>query len=583
MNASGKPLPQELERRPLGRFAAVASAVSRWCDRRPALFFALLSGWYVVLVWRLAARPLWFDELTTFYIAQQPTMARMMEAVHSVDLNPPLNYFLTRWSIALLGAAPWATRLPALIAFWGGSAAIFALLRRRASSLVAAIGVLLFWSSPYFPYAAEARPYGLLLGLNTILLWAWDPPANGRPKNRLAWVAIAGVLLLLSHLFGVLSLGAVGIGEAVRSRRRRSVDWPMVTALLFPLIATLTYGAMFRTLHGAMFSPEAQLTWGKLGFLYYAVFRWMWRPLLVIAVFALLTLRRRGRGRATKPAAQVARIVPGSPDENVYSRYAPEMWAVLAVLFLIPVDLAILFLRSHGAFYDRYGMAITIPIVLVAPLLLQWWMRADVRVAFSAFWLIAFLLLLSTTLRNPVVQAANAIMPARAATKVTGMLTTSPHGPFRPWWKKIPVPAELLRERDQAPLLTSLDGFHPELPLVAASELTFAEMDHRESAALTSRLFYLYDRDAEMNLAHRSVTDSILVLKNFFPFRSRLASYGEFVNDQRRFLVIGSYEHPGDWLLRQAELDGATLQIIGRYEGYADSDLYLLTYAVTRK
>ncbi len=561
----------------------MASAVSQWCDRHPALFFTLLSAWYLVLVWKLAARPLWFDELTTFYIARQPTVARMMEALRSVDLNPPLNYFLTRWSVALLGTAPWATRLPALIAFWGGSAAIFALLRRRASSLVAAVGVLLFWSSPYFSYAAEARPYGLLLGLSTILLWAWDPPANGVPKKRLAWVAITGGLLLLSHLFGVLSLGAVWFGEAVRSYRRRRVDWPMAAALLFPLIATLTYGPMFRALHGAVFSPEAQVTWGKLGFLYYAVFRWMWRPLLVIAVFALLALRRRRRVRLAQHAVQVASFVPGSPDEKVYSRYAPEMSAVLAVLFLVPVGLTILFLRSHGAFYDRYGMAITIPIVLVAPLLVQWWMRADVRVALSAFCLIASLLLLSTTLRNPVVQAANAVIPARAATRVTGILLTSPHGPFRPWWKKLPVPAELLRERDQARLLKSLDGFYPELPLVAASELTFVEMDHRESATLTRRLFYLYDRNAEMTLGHRSVTDSLMVLKDFFPFRGRLASYGEFVDEQRRFLVIGSYEHPGDWLLRKAEADGATLQIIGRCEGYADNDLYLLTYPESRK
>jgi hypothetical protein len=74
-----------------------------------------------------------------------------------------------------------------------------------------------------------------------------------------------------------------------------------------------------------------------------------------------------------------------------------------------------------------------------------------------------------------------------------------------------------------------------------------------------------------------------MVLKDFFPFRGRLASYGEFVDEQRRFLVIGSYEHPGDWLLRKAEADGATLQIIGRCEGYADNDLYLLTYPESRK
>jgi len=231
-----------------------------------------LSAWYVALIWNLARRPLWFDELYTFYIAQQPTVARMMEAIRTVDLNPPLNYFLTRWSIARFGASPWATRLPAIVAFWGGSLAIFTMLRRRSSALFAVIGVLLFWSTAYFPYAAEARPYGLLLGLTAILLAAWDATVKTRSTHGFLVMAITGVLLLLAHIFGALSLGAVWVGEAIRAWKRRKIDWPMIAVLLLPLAATITYAPMFHSYSTTIFPAEIHATWGKLWFLYYAVF-----------------------------------------------------------------------------------------------------------------------------------------------------------------------------------------------------------------------------------------------------------------------------------------------------------------------
>jgi hypothetical protein len=522
---------------------------------------------------------LWFDELTTFYIAQQPTVGRMMEAIRTIDLNPPLNYFLTRWSIACFGASPWATRLPAVLAFWGGSAAIFGILRRRAPSLVAAVGVLLFWSSPYFSYAAEARPYGLLLGLSAILLWAWDPPSEDRPKFRPAVAGVVGTLLLLSHVFGLLSLGAVWIGEAVWCWRRRRVDWPMTIALIIPLIATLTYGAMFHTVQGAAFAPESQVTWGKVGFLYYAVFRWMWRPLLLVAIVVFFARRKR-RQLAGRGQIQLAFFVPRDRGRPLcYPRYSPETVAVLGMLFVAPLEITALFLQSHGAFYDRYGMAVAIPIALVVSAALARWTIASPQFALLAFCGVGSLLLVSTALRDPVVHASQKLMSPRAATKLTGLLMTSPHGPFRPWWKKLAVPPQLLAERAHAPLLTSLDTFHPELPLVAASELTFVEMDHREPAQLTARLAYLYDPEAEIEIAHRPVTDTMFKLKNFFPFRGALEPYQAFVNQHHQFLVMGQYEHSGDWLLRKLESDGATLKVVARDESYDDSDIYLINYS----
>lgn len=491
----------------------------------------------------------------------------MMQAMHTIDLNPPLNYFLTRWSIAAFGPTPWATRLPEIVAFWVGGLAIFELLRRRASVLIGALGVLLLWCCPFFSYAAEARPYGLLLGFTALLVAAWDAVASGHRRFGIPLLAIAGVLLLLSHIFGLLSLGAVWVGEGVRSWRRRKIDWPMIAMLLLPLLAAISYRPMFLSYHVAVFPAEANASWSKLGFLYYAIFRWMWRPLLAIGLVAILFRDKHET----------------NPTENGESASIPGTAWVLALLFLIPVGLTILFMRSHGAFYDRYGMATAIPIVLLAPILLRRWTAASASASFAALCAVGFLLLLSTTLRPPLVRAAERVLSPRAATKVTGMLTTSMHGPFRPWWKKLPVPQQLLSEREQAPLLRSLDDFYASLPLVAASEITFVEMDNRESADVTRRLFYLYDRKAEIEIAHRTIADGMLEIRDFYPLRGTLAPYQQFVAENRQFLVIGLFEHPGDWLLRKAESDGASLQVVARYNGYSDTDIYLVTFPAIRE
>jgi hypothetical protein len=544
------------------RFGVAADAVGRWTDLHPVILFAVLTAWYIALVWNLALKPLWYDELFTFYIAQQPTVARMLEAIRSIDFNPPLNYFLTRWSIHFFGASPWATRLPAIVGFWAGSLAVFELLRRQASALIGLIGVILLWCTPFFVYAAQARPYGLLLASTALLIAAWDATAAGHRKLGLPLVGLTAILLLLSHVFGTLSLGAVCLGETVRTYRQRKADWPMIGALLLPLVATVAYVPMLHTFRESVFPPEAMVTWGKLYYLYFAIFRWMWRPLLALVLIAFV-YRNNDRGDSEGIGAHTRHRGTG---------------LILALLFLIPVALAGLFMRSHGAFYDRYAMVAVLPIVLITPILLRRLTSGSTSASFAGCIAIAFLLLLSTALRTPVVRAASALFPERTAVKVSGLVITSPHGPFRPWWKPLPVPANLLEERARAPLLTSLVDFHPQLPLVAASELTFTEMGSREPTALTSRLCYVYDREAELQLSHRTIAQGVLDVQQFFPKRGCVISYNTFVAQHREFLVIGTYEHPGDWLLRKIAMNGASLEIVARYEGYAATDIYLVEF-----
>ena len=111
---------------------------------------------------------------------------------------------------------------------------VYFIVRRYTGPLYAAIGALSSYltSAPY--YSTEARPYGLLLGVSCIALVCWQLAARYRVRR----CALVGLLLSLATALGlqyyaVLSFAAIGVGELVRTWRRRQIDWPMWGALGF--------------------------------------------------------------------------------------------------------------------------------------------------------------------------------------------------------------------------------------------------------------------------------------------------------------------------------------------------------------
>src|SRR5947207_3002240 len=87
-------------------------------------FFLLLGAaftLYTFFVLGAATRPLWHDELYTYYIAKAPTLARFIDEVTHIDLQPPLQYVLSRVSLRLLGDSDFATRVPSMVGFTLGS------------------------------------------------------------------------------------------------------------------------------------------------------------------------------------------------------------------------------------------------------------------------------------------------------------------------------------------------------------------------------------------------------------------------------------------------------------------------------
>ena len=133
-------------------------------------------------------------------------------------------------------------RIPSAIAFLIASLNFVFFLRRRIGWLWSCAAVLMFWASPDFIYATELRPYALLLMFFSITLLSWDTARDpARRPLALAGILLGGAGMMLTHMFAIFALGAIYLGELVRTLRKRNIDWLVWLCLLLPLGLVLTY------------------------------------------------------------------------------------------------------------------------------------------------------------------------------------------------------------------------------------------------------------------------------------------------------------------------------------------------------
>ena len=113
------------------------------------------------------------------------------------------------------------------------------------------------------------------------------------------------------------------------------------------------------------------------------------------------------------------------------------------------------------------------------------------------------------------------------------------------------------------------------LPIVAASGLTFVEMNDRETSATRMRTYYLTDREAATRFAHATLFENEANVQEALGLHGNVVPYVSFIAQHSHFFVIGTYTYPEDWLLRKLDADGATLIYRGKVRStYKDDDLY---------
>ena len=126
----------------------------------------------------------------------------------------------------------------------------------------------------------------------------------------------------------------------------------------------------------------------------------------------------------------------------------------------------------------------------------------------------------------------------------------------------------------------NISQIQPQLAFVDADGLTFLEMNHYEIPEFLSRVYYLLDPKAAYRYAHANGFNGMAFLKTKFPIPANVEPYDTFIESHNKFLILGEYDTPDDWLLSKLLADHAAIRFLGQFKSeYKDHDLYEVTVA----
>ena len=480
-------------------------------EERPRPVLAALTLVYIILTAGLMTRKLWFDELFTYYIAQSPTLGQLMDALLHVDLNPPSCYLLVRLFHALFGTSELVTRLPFTLAFYLGSVGMFFFAKRRFGVFWSAASILLFWSTPFFTFATQARPYGLLLAFFSLTLVSYDHSGGSdRPRWAVPGLLAGNVGMMLSHVFAPLSIFPFCAAEAARSVVKRRIDWKIWASLLAPVTISLAYLPAMHMFERIYFPAAYQATNEHLAYFFV-------RLAIIYTIPGVL---------AAVILAFVARPFSKAPVHAIPAGWPAICWA--AGVMLAPAILNFMLMRTGGAFWDRYCLTTGISFYMLLVMALAW--ATGFRRSSSIAAALVFLCM------------------ALMQTRVSDSQTPSPGG---------------------------IESIRTDLPLVTGSGLTFLELDRYGERGLQSRLYSLVDRNAAIEFAHSTIFENMPQLVKYFHLRSHVSAYGDFVAAHPHFLVISRPDYREEWVLKKLRRDGAKVQLVRMLHGpFKDFQLF---------
>ena len=497
-------------------------------ERTATWALVLTIALYVVITAIASGRHLWHDELYTFYIATAPSWQRFWQEL-PLDLNPPLEYLSVRASTALFGNGGYAIRLPSIVAFLAGSLCLYRFVANRLTGRYGLLGMLVFWASPFFYYATEARPYAIAIGCLGLTLLCWGRATRAqRSRADLVLLVLSVTGMMLSHLMALFYITPFCLAELVRSHRRRKLDVAIWAALLVPCAIPVLFLRLTARFASTVFPPVFQASLHKIPETYYGSLKVEALPLLLALCLAWLA-------------------IPKSDDRGNGWRMDAVDAALTAGFLAIPALVNLVLLRTHGAYFDRYAFPVAFGYAL------------------TSVWFLAS--------RAP----RNVLAPMAASSVLLLFVCGFNLGPGlkQSVWTHRGA-AEKANEK-------RLDQVEPNLPLVAASGLTFLEIDRYEDARTVERLYYLTDRALAIRYASATIFEGMPDLKAYFPIRAHVESYSEFVAAHPTFLVLGTPEYPEDWLLRALADMHAVVDYAGEFPGpYKDKQLYRVTINIAR-
>ena len=295
----------------------------------------------------LFTRPLWLDEWHTVLVARSDSLAQVIADLNNgSDFGPPLTH-LVAWALGkTVGLSPVALHVIAFLCAGAALALLFFTLRRRFDLVPSLAGVLAVASHRLIVrQSVEWRFYAPWLLGAAALAWALtldaDKPAS---RRRDVAIAIASVVAITSHWFGVISVGlmcAAALATFGVARWREGLRRVAPAAVGFVVLAIclpLVFGQR-GSIHEKSWIPDitpAQF-WAMLKLFWFAFV-----PVAAVVLMLFTVLREGSLAQLRAAAAPVIRD--------------PAIAALLACA-VMPLLLAVISLKQP-AMLERYAITV---------------------------------------------------------------------------------------------------------------------------------------------------------------------------------------------------------------------------------
>jgi hypothetical protein len=495
--------------------SALAAIEQRW----PYLLALIILLFLAVTLVLDAKRPLWNDELFTFYISGQPSLQGVWKALLTGAEQLPIFFFVfVRLFTGVFGNSPIAFRLPETLGFLVMNISTFTFVRRRVPASYGLVAFLFPAVTDAYYFAYEARPYGLVMGFCGLAMLCWQSAAEDlrRPLSVIG-TAVFLACAVNCHYYAVLLLFPFGLAEVVRYINTKRFDWAMYFAIVFPLFTLLLSLPLIRASSKYSSHFWAKPSWTSMISFY--------SNLLIPAALALMLFTlvsgffiylREDRG----------------PELMWKPRARPHEFGIALGFVALPIVAICLAKFVTGAFTSRYA----IYSVIGLSILLSWSLARMGR-----FDRVLGLVLAGITL---------------GCWLIVGLRDYQ----------------QFVSNRESQDLTFQfLASNATDLPLVIAAPHQFFVQSH--AAAGEHRGHFIYLADVPLALEYTgtdTVERGLLALKHYAPLD--VQDYRSFAAAHERFLVYG-FPDPFGWVVQNLLRAGRSISVKGRN---GDSLLYLV-------
>ena len=495
--------------------------VAKSADDQARVWLAGFTGIYVAFtVLGSLAKPMWLDELYTFYVSRVPGWKERLPL--GADI-PPAFYGLTNACIRLFGGNSFAVRLPETLGFLLMCVCVFVFVRRRCRAIYAFLAMFLLAGSMAYPYAYEARPYGIILGLAGLSLYSWQSIGEGRRRKlSLLFLMLSVAIAVNIHYFGAQIAVPLLAGEAVRSVKRSKVDWGVIFAValgLSPLSVILPLALRESS------TPRPPTFWSPANLAsFFHFYDHLFEPMLFCVVAGMA---------ATALVYLLSGPEPDSAGPTGAEFLLHELAACAAYL-LLPAMAVLACRLSTGIWYDRYGLTAVLGCVIL------------------------FVYLCSCLCRQ------RFVMPCLLIASLFCMWA------FRAVGSGVRRSGQGSDLRTSSPIYPKADA----LPIVVADKHWFLPMAHYSAPQVVSRLVYLTDvanaaRSPDLYKDDRS----LFLWRNILP--GTVEDYQVFLSRNREFWLLYRNQGGLEWVPSQLKEDGWNLE-------YQSQDSDQILFRVTR-